>query len=61
MPMKPLCKDECAGLCSICGKDLNLEECGCQKEEVDPRWAELLKLKNSNKEKITTNRNKGRK
>jgi uncharacterized protein len=64
LPMKPLCKDECAGLCSICGKDLNLEECGCHKEEIDPRWAELLKLENSNKVKITTNRNnrnKGRK
>jgi uncharacterized protein len=60
MPMKPLCKEECAGLCSTCGKDLNLGECGCHQEEIDLRWSELLKLKNSNKVKIT-NRNKGRK
>jgi uncharacterized protein len=60
MPMKPLCKAECAGLCSTCGKDLNQGGCGCKQEEVDPRWAELIKLKNSNKVKIT-NRNKGRK
>jgi uncharacterized protein len=60
MPMKPLCREECAGLCSTCGKDLNLGECGCHQEEIDQRWSELLKLKNSNKVKIT-NRNKGRK
>ncbi len=59
-PMKPLCKETCAGLCSICGEDLNLSKCDCKIEEADPRWAELLKLKNSNKVKIT-NRNKGRK
>ena len=60
MPMKPLCKAECAGLCATCGKDLNLGACGCKQEEVDPRWAELLKLKNSNKLKIA-NPNKQRK
>jgi uncharacterized protein len=49
MPMKPLCKAECAGLCDICGKDLNQGECSCRQEQADPRWAELLKLKNSNK------------
>ena len=52
MPMKPLCKAECAGLCAACGKDLNLGACDCKQEEADPRWAELLKLKNSNKLKI---------
>jgi uncharacterized protein len=60
MPMKPLCKESCAGLCPICGKDLNLGKCDCRQEGIDPRWSELLKLKNSNKVKIT-NRNKGRK
>jgi uncharacterized protein len=60
MPMKPLCKEECAGLCGTCGKDLNLGECGCRQETIDPRWAELLKLKNSNKVKIA-NPNKQRK
>jgi uncharacterized protein len=60
MPMKPLCKEACAGLCATCGKDLNQGKCDCTMETVDPRWAELLKLKNSNKVKIS-NRNKGRK
>jgi uncharacterized protein len=60
MPMKPLCDEECAGLCSTCGKDLNRGACGCKQEEVDLRWAELLKLKNSNKLKIA-NPNKQRK
>ena len=42
---KNLCRDDCRGLCSRCGADLNLGECGCKKE-VDPRLAifqELLK------------------
>jgi uncharacterized protein len=52
LPMKPLCKEDCAGLCGTCGKDLNLGDCGCRQEESDPRWAALLKLKNSNKVKI---------
>jgi uncharacterized protein len=60
LPMKPLCKEDCAGLCAVCGKDLNQGKCGCTLEETDPRWAELLKLKNSNKVKIA-NPNKQRK
>ena len=60
MPMKPLCKEGCAGLCPTCGKDLNLGKCDCKQEEIDLRWAELLKLKNSNKLK-STNPNKQRK
>jgi uncharacterized protein len=60
MPMKPLCKEDCAGLCTVCGKDLNQGKCVCTQEETDPRWAELLKLKNSNKVKIA-NPNKQRK
>ena len=29
-PMKVLCKDDCKGLCSVCGADLNLNECKCK-------------------------------
>jgi uncharacterized protein len=60
IPMKPLCREDCAGLCATCGKDLNLGKCDCHEEEIDPRWVELLKLKNSNKVKIA-NPNKQRK
>ncbi|HSW58324.1 MAG TPA: DUF177 domain-containing protein [Dehalococcoidales bacterium] len=44
IPMKPLCKEDCAGLCSICGKDLNSRQCKCNKKEIDPRWAKLVEL-----------------
>ena len=44
MPMKPLCKSDCAGLCPRCGANLNEAYCACPREEVDPRWAALLQL-----------------
>ncbi len=44
VPMKLLCYEECLGLCSKCGKNLNFETCTCKVEEIDPRWAPLLKF-----------------
>ena len=44
IPMKPLCSDQCAGLCPTCGQNLNQGPCECPKAEIDPRWSELLKL-----------------
>jgi len=41
IPIKAICSDECKGLCSNCGANLNKEECGCQREVVDPRLAKL--------------------
>jgi uncharacterized protein len=41
VPMKPLCRDACAGLCPQCGANLNAGACGCEKEEIDPRWKAL--------------------
>lgn len=46
IPMKPICRADCKGLCDQCGADLNLALCGCEREYVDPRWAALKKLKN---------------
>jgi len=43
-PIKPLCREDCAGLCQNCGHNLNQEPCGCSPQAVDPRWAELSKL-----------------
>ena len=40
---KLLCKDDCAGLCCRCGKNLNEGPCSCQKE-LDPRFAALKQL-----------------
>jgi len=48
LPVKPLCKDDCKGLCSHCGKDLNKEECDCETELLDPRFAALRNLKVNN-------------
>jgi uncharacterized protein len=45
IPMKALCKEDCAGLCSKCGKNLNQGKCDCPAEEIDPRWAKLTELK----------------
>lgn len=44
MPMKPLCREDCAGLCPVCGANLNQGLCGCERQPADPRWADLLKL-----------------
>jgi uncharacterized protein len=44
VPMKKLCQDECKGLCSRCGVNLNRETCKCTVEEkADPIWSALLK------------------
>lgn len=44
LPMKPLCREDCAGLCGRCGADLNHGPCDCR-PDVDPRWAMLKNLK----------------
>lgn len=44
VPMKPLCYDDCAGLCQVCGKNLNEGPCVCPRQETDPRWAVLNRL-----------------
>ncbi|MFN8062798.1 MAG: DUF177 domain-containing protein [Vicinamibacterales bacterium] len=41
MPMKPLCKADCQGLCPVCGKNRNRESCACQPHWDDPRLAAL--------------------
>ncbi|MBI5057915.1 MAG: DUF177 domain-containing protein [Nitrospirae bacterium] len=45
VPMKPLCGDECRGLCPGCGINLNEGACACGKKEIDPRLAPLEKFK----------------
>ncbi|MFH1652702.1 MAG: DUF177 domain-containing protein [Pseudomonadota bacterium] len=48
VPMKRLCTDDCKGLCSKCGKDLNEGECGCVREEGDPRLSVLRNWRKGN-------------
>lgn len=45
LPIKVICNDDCKGLCTVCGTNLNLEDCECDKEQVDPRFAVLKNLK----------------
>ncbi len=44
--MKPLCSEDCKGLCPRCGVNLNEETCSCQRTRIDPRWHGLEKLRN---------------
>ena len=44
LPIKPLCSEDCKGLCPICGTDLNRSQCDCVKEKTDPRWDQLKGL-----------------
>lgn len=39
-----LCKEDCKGLCPVCGVDLNTKSCNCNKKIVDPRLAKLSEL-----------------
>jgi DUF177 domain-containing protein len=46
LPDKILCRPDCAGLCPVCGRDLNLEPHEHEEDRDDPRWAALEELKN---------------
>ena len=45
LPTRFYCKDDCQGLCPICGVNKNLTNCHCEQKEIDPRWSALKKLK----------------
>ena len=45
LPMKPLCRPDCKGLCPACGTNLNRGTCSCERVWEDPRLAALKKLK----------------
>ncbi len=45
LPEQVFCKEDCKGLCPKCGANLNLIECNCEEDEMDPRWAALKDLK----------------
>lgn len=44
LPMKPLCREDCAGLCPRCGHNLNLGPCHCPANDIDPCLAPLAML-----------------
>jgi uncharacterized protein len=45
LPLKPICSEDCRGLCPVCGANRNQTECGCEAETVDPRLAPLSRFK----------------
>jgi uncharacterized protein len=45
LPLAPLCREGCRGLCPSCGATLNDGDCGCRHEEKEPRWAALDALR----------------
>lgn len=53
LPMQNLCRENCAGLCPVCGADLNITKCACERDTLDPRLAALqdwLDRQNSGRE-----------
>ena len=45
VPLAPLCRADCRGLCPQCGTDLQVETCSCTRAERDDRWAALDSLR----------------
>jgi len=41
IPIKPLCSQDCKGICEKCGQNLNEAECDCEEDDIDPRLAKL--------------------
>ena len=50
LPMKVLCRPDCAGLCPVCGKNLNEGDCGCDRSVPDPRMSAVQDIFNQFKE-----------
>jgi uncharacterized protein len=44
LPIAPLCKEDCLGICPTCTVNRNMISCSCAKSSVDPRWAGLANL-----------------
>jgi uncharacterized protein len=45
VPLKLTCREDCKGLCPHCGKNRNLEACGCAVRPEEPRWAALKDIR----------------
>ncbi|MCM1189389.1 MAG: DUF177 domain-containing protein [bacterium] len=49
-PAKILCREDCRGLCPVCGQNRNERDCGCDTFVPDPRMAVIQDIFNANKE-----------
>ncbi|HTR98515.1 MAG TPA: DUF177 domain-containing protein [Bacteroidota bacterium] len=47
LPLKHVCREECKGLCPLCGKNLNEGSCNCTETHEDGRWDKLKELQNN--------------
>ncbi len=54
VPMKPVCSENCKGMCVRCGKELNSGPCECEEDKLDPRLAPLQQLKEAMENKKTS-------
>ncbi|MBO5857065.1 MAG: DUF177 domain-containing protein, partial [Clostridia bacterium] len=43
LPTKFLCDEDCKGICTMCGNNLNIDQCDCKKP-IDPRLEGLLQF-----------------
>ncbi len=44
LPMQRLCKEDCVGICPVCGQNRNTQACQCQTKAVDDRWSALKEV-----------------
>lgn len=49
-PERVLCREDCKGLCSTCGQNLNDGSCDCERTDLDPRMAKILDIFSNFKE-----------
>jgi uncharacterized protein len=46
LPMQRLCREDCKGICPVCGQNRNQKECQCQASAIDDRWGALKSIRN---------------
>ena len=44
LPMQRVCREDCRGICPVCGKDRNEAPCDCREHPADDRWGALRNL-----------------
>lgn len=45
LPLIPVCRDDCKGLCSSCGRNKNVQDCGCKTVPENPKWSALKEFR----------------
>jgi uncharacterized protein len=44
LPMQRICREDCHGICPVCGQNRNQAGCACESKKMDDRWSALKKL-----------------